>query len=69
MKTTPPAEYYTVAEVAARLRCSKMTVYRMTETGELPGAMRLGPKMVRVHIRTFDAWLAGQHSGTESASA
>lgn len=33
--------FLTVAEVAARMRVSKMTVYRMVHNGELP-AVRLG---------------------------
>ena len=33
--------FLTVAEVAARMRVSKMTVYRLVHSGELP-AVRLG---------------------------
>lgn len=33
--------FLTVAEVAARMRVSKMTVYRLVHNGELP-AVRLG---------------------------
>jgi len=51
-------EYYTVAEIARRLRVSKMTIYRMIERGELPGTVRFGGRTCRVHATTFDLWLA-----------
>ena len=37
----PAPDLMTVAEVAAMLRVSKMTIYRMVESGHLP-AMRIG---------------------------
>ena len=36
-----PRRTYTVAEVAAAMRVSKMTVYRLVHSGELP-AVRVG---------------------------
>lgn len=61
--TTPQTpEYYTIAEIAARLRVSKMTVYRMANAGELPGAIRVGARTFRVHAVTFDLALAEQLS-------
>jgi excisionase family DNA binding protein len=45
--TTPPRtlandpKFFTVAEVAAIMRVSKMTVYRLVQSGELP-AVRFG---------------------------
>ncbi|HLS02384.1 MAG TPA: helix-turn-helix domain-containing protein [Beutenbergiaceae bacterium] len=42
MKAQPPApRFLTVAEVAEMVRVSKMTVYRMVHSGELP-AIRVG---------------------------
>lgn len=46
MSTKPRAlendpKFYTVAEVAAIMRVSKMTVYRLVQSGELP-AVRFG---------------------------
>jgi excisionase family DNA binding protein len=35
------AQFLTIAEVAARMRVSKMTVYRLVHGGELP-AVRVG---------------------------
>ena len=32
-------EYLTVEEIAARLRLSRMTVYRLIRSGELPASM------------------------------
>ncbi len=37
----PDVRYLTVAEVASRMRVSKMTVYRLVHSGELP-AVRFG---------------------------
>lgn len=52
-KETP--EYATVAEVAARARVSKMTIYRMINDGTLPAA-RLG-RSFRVRSAAVDEWL------------
>ena len=55
-------DFYTVAEVAARMRVSKMTVYRLVHAGELPAArvgrsFRVPRRAVEDHLRTacFDA--------------
>jgi excisionase family DNA binding protein len=48
----PPAaraQFLTVAEVAALMRVSKMTVYRLVHNGELP-AVRVG-RSFRVHAK------------------
>ena len=49
-------EFYTVAEVAARMRVSKMTVYRLVHGGELPAArvgrsFRVSRRAVENHLR------------------
>lgn len=54
------AEFYTIAEIAARLVVGKMTVYRMAEADEIPGVVRFTPRLFRIHAATFDAWLAEQ---------
>ena len=46
MAANPPGDmsdvrFLTIAEVAARMRVSKMTVYRLVHSGELP-ALRVG---------------------------
>lgn len=41
MAATPDPKFLTVAEVAAIMRVSKMTVYRLVHSGELP-AVRVG---------------------------
>ncbi len=43
------AQFLTVAEVAALMRVSKMTVYRLVHNGELP-AVRVGHSF-RVHAK------------------
>ncbi len=45
----PRAQFLTVAEVAALMRVSKMTVYRLVHNGELP-AVRVG-RSFRVHTK------------------
>lgn len=41
MAELPDVQFLTVAEVAAMMRVSKMTVYRMVHAGEIP-AIRFG---------------------------
>lgn len=54
-------ELLTVAEVAAGLRVSRMTVYRLIHAGTLP-ALRVG-KTYRIRRRDLEAFLAaGSHS-------
>jgi excisionase family DNA binding protein len=55
----PQVQFLTVAEVAARMRVSKMTVYRLVHGGELPAArvgrsFRVPRRAVESHLR--DAW-------------
>ncbi|MQA08311.1 MAG: helix-turn-helix domain-containing protein [Pseudonocardiaceae bacterium] len=58
-KSDPPApgqvQFLTVAEVAALMRVSKMTVYRLVHSGELPAA-RVG-KSFRVPEKAVHAYL------------
>lgn len=51
----PEVRFLTVAEVAATMRVSKMTVYRMVHSGELP-AIRVG-KSFRVREEVLDDYL------------
>jgi excisionase family DNA binding protein len=48
-------QFLTVAEVAALMRVSKMTVYRLVHSGELP-AVRVG-KSFRVPEKAVHAYL------------
>ncbi len=56
--------YLTVAEVAETMRLSKMTVYRLTKSGELP-AVRVG-RSYRVPQDALDAYL--ERSMTDAQS-
>ena len=47
--------FMTVAEVAATMRVSKMTVYRLVHSGELP-AVRVG-RSFRVHEKAVSDYL------------
>lgn len=51
-------EWYKPAEIAAKLRLSRMTVYRMLAGGEIP-SIRVR-KSFRVPAATFNAWLVEQ---------
>lgn len=52
----PAASLLTVEEVAAALRVSKMTVYRMVERGEIP-SVRIG-RSFRIPREPFQQWWA-----------
>jgi excisionase family DNA binding protein len=59
--TAPPWDrFFTVAEVAARLRVSTMTVYRLIKAGELP-AVRIG-KSYRIRTDDLDRYLADRYT-------
>jgi excisionase family DNA binding protein len=55
--------FLTVAEVAAIMRVSRMTVYRLVHSGELP-AVRVG-KSYRVPQKAVDDYLRGSYVDTE----
>ncbi|WP_040751096.1 helix-turn-helix domain-containing protein [Nocardia transvalensis] len=48
-------QFLTVAEVASLMRVSKMTVYRLVHSGELP-AVRVG-RSFRVHAKAVHDYL------------
>ena len=50
------SQFLTVAEVAALMRVSKMTVYRLVHSGELP-AVRVG-RSFRGHAKAVHEYLA-----------
>lgn len=52
--------FVTVAEVAAQLRVSNMTVYRLVQSGELP-AVRVG-RSYRIREEDVDRYLAGRYT-------
>jgi excisionase family DNA binding protein len=55
----PRMQFLTVAEVAEVMRVSKMTVYRLVHSGELP-AVRVG-KSYRVPQEALQAYLASSY--------
>ncbi|MFC6712744.1 helix-turn-helix domain-containing protein [Branchiibius cervicis] len=55
-------DFMTVAEVAAIMRVSKMTVYRLVHSGELP-AVRVG-RSFRVPANAVDEYLRQSYMGT-----
>ena len=50
-------QFYTVAEVADIMRVSRMTIYRMVHSGELP-AVRVGKNSYRVPRSALDQLFA-----------
>ncbi|MFX4295311.1 MULTISPECIES: helix-turn-helix domain-containing protein [Streptomyces] len=59
------AKFLTVAEVAAVMRVSKMTVYRLVHAGQLP-AIRVG-RSFRVPEQAVHEYLRESFVGVESA--
>jgi excisionase family DNA binding protein len=55
MESKPDPKFLTVAEVATMMRVSKMTVYRLVHSGELP-AVRVG-RSFRVTEADVDEYL------------
>lgn len=56
----PRSRYVTVAEVAALLRVSNMTVYRLVQAGQLP-AVRVG-RSYRIREEDVDSYVAAQYT-------
>jgi excisionase family DNA binding protein len=59
--------FFTIPEVARRLRISRSTAYLLAERGELP-VLRLG-KLLRVPESALEVWVrdrVGQRTGRES---
>lgn len=54
-KASSGSQFLTVAEVASLMRVSKMTVYRLVHSGELP-AVRVG-RSFRVHAKAVHEYL------------
>lgn len=62
----PQADYLSVAQIAARLATSKMTVYRMCQRGELP-SIRVG-RSYRVPVIAYEQQY-GPHAAQAPAPA
>jgi excisionase family DNA binding protein len=60
----PDPGYHTVAEVAALMRVSKMTVCRLIHTGQLE-AIRVG-HLYRIPAAALTAYLAAATTGTRA---
>ena len=52
-----PACMLNVGEVAAVLKCSTRTVYRLADAGRIPAPCRLGT-LVRWNAAAIEAWIA-----------
>jgi excisionase family DNA binding protein len=59
LSTVGQVQFLTVAEVATLMRVSKMTVYRLVHSGELP-AVRVG-KSFRVPEKAVHDYLEGAY--------
>ena len=59
-RNTAQPRFMTVDEVAAVLRVSSMTVYRLINAGQLP-AVRIG-RSFRVRLDEFDRYLAAHQT-------
>ena len=67
MATTATAERktYTVDEVAAMLGIGRASLYSAIKKGEIPGAIRLGKRIVLSKV-TIDAMLTGRSTDSHS---
>ncbi len=59
--TTSEHDLFTVAEVADRLRVSKMTVHRLVNAGDIP-ALWVG-RSVRIPLAGLNRYLSANRSG------
>ncbi|RME33533.1 MAG: helix-turn-helix domain-containing protein [Deltaproteobacteria bacterium] len=55
----------TVPQLCQMLNVSRSTLYRMEQTGKLPGRIQLGGQ-VRYHLETVQEWLRSLAQGSES---
>ncbi len=53
------SELLDMARVAALLGTSKRTVIRYRDTGVLPPAVKVGPRLVRWRRDDLEAWISG----------
>lgn len=58
----------TVAETASLLRTSRKAIYAMAERGQLPGATRIGRRLL-VRSRALLAWLDERTASSGSAGS
>lgn len=64
MKNDDNSAVYTVPEVGRLLKTPTPTVYAALRSGELPGIVRLGRKVL-VSKAALNAWLAGEKTKPE----
>jgi excisionase family DNA binding protein len=55
--SSPSDRDYTVPALAESKQCSERHIWRLINTGRIPGVYRLG-RLVRIHRATADAWFA-----------
>ncbi len=53
----PDAATYTVADLAALLKCSPRHIHRLTDARRIPGLIRVG-RLVRYSRTRVDEWVA-----------
>jgi excisionase family DNA binding protein len=59
--TAPPLrKLLTPEEIAKRLSLPKRSIYNMVRDGELPGAIRVGRRLLRFDPDVVDRWLAAK---------
>lgn len=61
-------ETLTIEEASKRLGISRNSCYNLAARGELPGAMRLGKRVV-VSAYVFSRWLRGEDGSKEVPDA
>lgn len=57
-QTQPKIELLTKEQVAERLQLSVRTVYRKSQSGEMPAPVNIGKHVVRWRSDVLDDWMA-----------
>ncbi len=57
-QTQPKIELLTKEQVAERLQLSVRTVYRKSQSGEMPAPVNIGKHVVRWRSDVLDEWMA-----------
>lgn len=61
----PAAGYLTVAQVAAELGVSVVTLWKWRKAGKMPKSIAFGPRCVRWPEREIRQWIAERAAKTE----
>lgn len=55
----PVSDMIHPADARRLLDCPASSFNRFLRQGRIPGAVRIGPRITRIHRATFEAWMRG----------